>query len=247
MTFKVLVLAGTSEARQLCALLEPIPQFQTIASFAGVTRCTEPVNATVRYGGFGGSDGLSTYLCATKIDAIIDATHPFAATITRNAQLAAMIASVPYLRLERPAWTASADDHWIEVSDLDEAVKAPPFGATLFLSVGKTGLPRFLSRPDLKGVARMIEPPNIRQNQFAILLSRPPFSVESETSLFQSHAIAFLIVKNAGGEQTQSKLIAARTLGLPVIMVRRPSQSVVHMQTVATPSEAIAWLIDQTT
>ena len=155
---KVLILGGTRDARQLAFRLIHAGHDVT-TSFAGVTENPIQPEGKVRVGGFGGVDGLRNYLQTEKIDVLVDATHPFAAIISANAAEASH--DVMLLRLERPTWTARPDDHWTQVPDIDGAVAALPAHASVMLTIGRKEIAPFISRSDLKGVARMIEPSSI--------------------------------------------------------------------------------------
>jgi precorrin-6A/cobalt-precorrin-6A reductase len=221
---RILILGGTNDARVLANKLVLLGHDVT-TSFAGVTENPLLPEGKIRRGGFGGVAGLRDYLCAEKIDVVIDATHPFAVVISRHAAEA----SSHVLRLERPAWTAQVGDQWISVPDMAAAVAALPFEARVLLTIGRKEVGTFISRPDLSGVARMIEPPELSlPAQWMLVLARPPFFLESEIALMQRERISHLISKNAGGGDTIEKLQAARALKLPVIMVARPARPAVR-------------------
>ena len=154
---------------------------------------------------------------------MVDATHPFAARISANAHEAGSAAGLPLFRLERPPWQPGPSDRWIPAETVAAAAEALPEGARVLLTIGRKEVAPFFARPDLSGIARMIEetaeplPPN-----WTLLLERPPFTVASERKLLTGNAITWLVTKNAGGGETEAKLIAARELGLPVVMVARP-------------------------
>jgi precorrin-6A/cobalt-precorrin-6A reductase len=179
----------------------------------------------VRRGGFGGEEGLYTYLKNGNLAAVADATHPFAAQISQHGINAARRAGIPYLRLEREAWQPAAGDSWIGVLNITRAVDALPSGSRVLLTIGRKEIAPFLARRDISGVARMIEksplpmPPN-----WELILARPPFSFKDERKLLHDHHISHLVTKNAGGAQTEAKLLAARALNLPVIMIARPDK-----------------------
>jgi precorrin-6A/cobalt-precorrin-6A reductase len=199
--------------------------FDVVTSLAGVTENPVLPEGEIRVGGFGGEDGLFDYLKAEGFAALADATHPFAAQISRHGFNAAERAGIPYLRLERAAWTPLPADNWICVPDREAAVAALPNGARIMLTIGRKELAVFLAREDLSGVARMIEkPPFELSPSWALVLARPPFSVEAERELLAFHKITHLVTKNAGGKLTVAKLVAARALRLPVVMIERPEK-----------------------
>ncbi len=222
---KVLILGGTRDARQLAFRLIHAGHDVT-TSFAGVTEHPVQPEGKVRVGGFGGAQGLRQYLQAEKFEVLVDATHPFAAIISANAAEAA--GDVLLLRLERPAWTARPDDHWINVENIEVAVSALPLKASIMLTIGRKEIEPFIARADLKGVARMIEPTTIAlPPSWILILERPPFTLESEMALLRDHSITHLVSKNAGGSETETKLVAARNLKIPVVMIARPFKPVV--------------------
>jgi precorrin-6A/cobalt-precorrin-6A reductase len=219
---RILILGGTSEARELAGRLVALRQ-DVVTSLAGVT--AEPLlpEGEVRRGGFGGVEGLSTYLTAGKVDVMIDATHPFAAQISANAVAAAAQTGVKLLRLERPEWKPEAGDKWRDVVDMNEAIATLPDHARVFVSTGRKGLSGLFDREDLSGVIRAIEPlADVVPKQWTVQLERPPFSLQHETALLKQHAVTHLLTKNAGGAVMATKLLAARQLHVPVVMIARP-------------------------
>lgn len=237
---RILVLGGTADARHLAEALLAAG-YHSISSLAGVT--TEPrlPPGEVRVGGFGGVAGLAAYLKREAIAAVVDASHPFALRISHHAVAAARVAGIACLRCERPPWPAQADDRWIEVSGLDRAVAALPASARPFVTVGRKEIGRFFARADLKGVARMIEPPSEAVPPgWTLLLERPPFAEQAELALMREHRISHLVSKNAGGEAARAKIAAARVLRLPVIMVARPAKPAATV--VASPAELLRCL-----
>jgi precorrin-6A/cobalt-precorrin-6A reductase len=221
---RILVLGGTSDANVLAKELLK-SGYDVVTSFAGVTESPVLPEGEIRVGGFGGEDGLFDYLKAEGFAALADATHPFAAQISRHGFNAAERAGIPYLRLERAAWTPLPADNWIGVPDTEAAVAALPIAARAMLTIGRKELTGFLTREDLSGAARMIEkPPFELPPSWALVLARPPFSVESERELLAFHKITHLVTKNAGGKLTVAKLMAARAQRIPVVMIERPQK-----------------------
>ena len=227
---RLLILGGTGDAAELAAKATQMPGIETIASLAGRTR-QPPLQGVIppentRIGGFGGVAGLTDYLLQQGIDLLIDATHPFAAQISFNAAEAAVAAGIPRLMLIRPAWEKTAGDRWIEVENYQEAAcLLPGLAQRIFLSIGRQELPEFAHLQDLWFLMRAIEPPppNAPTPPGKLLLERGPFSFEDERSLLQQDRIEAIVSKNSGGDATYAKIAAARTLGLPVVMVQRPS------------------------
>ncbi|WP_420412327.1 cobalt-precorrin-6A reductase [Roseibium sp.] len=220
----ILLLAGTHEARLLAKQLpERFPGVRLTASFAGVVKDLPELGITTRVGGFGGTEGLAAFVRAENVSAIVDATHPFAAQMSRNASDVANQLGVPLIRLERPAWFAGPGDQWQAVSTIEEAAIALPAGARAFLAVGRKEVSAFYHRTDIYGLARMIEPPeNPLPDGWSLLLSRPPQDADEEVVLFEHHNISHVVTKNSGGTRAFAKIKAARRLQLPVIIIERP-------------------------
>ncbi|MEM6897151.1 MAG: cobalt-precorrin-6A reductase [Pseudomonadota bacterium] len=241
---KVLLLAGTREAREVAAWLHEV-KMSAIASFAGVTQDPELPAIATRVGGFGGAAGFRAYLEEERITHVLDATHPFAAQISaRSAQVACEL-GVTYCQLLRPEWEPGPGDVWHMIASEEDAATHIPQGARVFLATGRQTLERYANLADRELICRQIDPPSgpfpFPNGRFHI--ARPPFTVEAERALFSELAIDWLVVKNAGGAASATKLTAARELGIPVAMITRPPQPPGHK--VASAQEAIAWLISQ--
>jgi precorrin-6A/cobalt-precorrin-6A reductase len=217
---RVLLLGGTAEARALAAQLHP--QVDVISSLAGrVPQPALPVGA-VRIGGFGGVDGLRKWLRDEQIDAVVDATHPFAATITAHAAEACADLQLPYLLLARPAWDPG--DAVVVASDTQaaEVVEQQQF-SRVFLTTGRSGVAAFADS-DAWFLIRAVTAPNpdLLPRRHELLLSRGPYHYDGELKLLRQHRIDALVTKNSGGEMTRAKLDAASVLDIPVVMVSRP-------------------------
>lgn len=211
-----------------------------ITSLAGVTRTPHLPQGEIRVGGFGGIEGLVSYLSQEKFDLVLDATHPFAAQMSAHAYAACTSVGVKLIRVEAPAWQPQKGDDWLSVNSLAEAVLALPKKAKVAVTVGRKEIAAFFARLDLSGVARMIEPPDaIVPAQWQVLLERPPFTLDDEIDLLRAFEADILVSKNAGGARV-AKLDAAAALGLPVIMIARPFKPVVA--TVANISELLGTL-----
>ncbi|GEB50344.1 cobalt-precorrin-6A reductase [Streptomyces cacaoi] len=219
----VLILGGTTEARRLAELLEPEP-VRVTSSLAGRVAGPRLPVGEVRVGGFGGTDGLVRWLRAQRVDALIDATHPFAETISFHAAEAAATAHVPLLALRRPGWVPAEGDTWHTVGSLDEAAAAlPGLGSRIFLTTGRMGLAAFAGLRDLWFLVRSVDPPQgACPPRMEALLERGPFTLEGERALLARHRIDVLVTKDSGGAATAPKLTAAREAGVPVVVVRRP-------------------------
>jgi precorrin-6A/cobalt-precorrin-6A reductase len=169
----------------------------------------------VRIGGFGGPDGLREFLLGQRIDVVVDATHPFADTITGNAAIACRAAGIPLLRLSRPGWSAGPGDNWIRVPDLAAAAaRVTELGERIFLTIGRQGVGAFAGHSDRWFLIRAIDPPDAAlPAHHELLLARGPFTVEAESELLARHRIDVLVTKDSGGADTAAKLTAGRLLG----------------------------------
>lgn len=238
----VLVLGGTAEARELAAALDAQPSTRVISTLAGrVARPRLPAG-DVRIGGFGGAEGLAAYLSREAVDAVVDATHPFAERMSASAAAACSRAGVPLLRLERPPFRSEPGDDWRRVASLEEAAATiPGSGRRVFLTTGRQGLGAFAGVGGAFFLIRCVDPPDVPLPADHVLrLDRGPFTLEGELALIDEHRLDLLITKDSGGEHTAAKLEAARLRGLAVIVVSRPPRA--DPLAVASVAEALAWL-----
>jgi precorrin-6A/cobalt-precorrin-6A reductase len=239
----VLLLAGTAEAAALAGRLQAEPGITVTASLAGRVAAPRALPCPVRVGGFGGVDGLVAELGAAGPDLVVDATHPFAARLSANAAAAADRLGRPRLRLLRPPWTPGPGDDWHEVDDLAGAADrlVTLDAATVLLATGRHHVAPFARAVGTRFVLRSIDPPGpLPLAEVTVVLGRGPFSVESEQALLVAHGIDAVVTRNSGGTGAAAKLTAARDLGLPVIMVRRPPPP--PGPVVATVDEAVGWV-----
>lgn len=239
----VLILGGTTEARRLAELLHRTPGPAVTSSLAGRVAAPRLPPGQVRIGGFGGTEGLITWVREHRVGAIVDATHPFAATISRHAALAAATTGVPLLALRRPGWRPVAGDDWHQAGSLPEAAALlPALGRRVFLTTGRTGLAAFADLDELWFLVRSVEPPGVpRPARTEVLLDRGPFTLDGERELLRRHRVDVLVTKDSGGAATAPKLTAAREAGLPVVMIRRPPVPD-GVSVVAGPQEAARWI-----
>jgi precorrin-6A/cobalt-precorrin-6A reductase len=240
---RILLLGGTSEARALAAHLHP--DIDVISSLAG--RVPDPALPVgqVRIGGFGGADGLRDWLRGAGVDAVVDATHPFAAKITATAATVCRDLGVPHLVLVRPPWPPG--DAIVVQSDQQaaDAVAEHEF-SRVFLTTGRTGTAIFKDS-GAWFLIRAVTPPDPQDlpRRHQILLSRGPYRYDDELGLLREHHIDALVTKNSGGAMTRPKLDAAAALGVAVVMVDRPPLPP-DVDTVATVEDAASWLSDRT-
>lgn len=220
----ILLLGGTYEGREIARALD-LRGANFISSLSGATRSRAAIAGRLRVGGFGGDDGFRAFLSSEGISAIIDATHPFAARISERTARIARESDIPCLHVVRPEWTAQPGDNWTFVDDEAEVADLVPSGAVVFAATGRQTLARFANLGHAWLIMRQIDPPEapFPYENGEFLVGRPPFSVADEIALFRQRRVDVLVAKNAGGEMSATKLIAARELGLPVILVRRPT------------------------
>ncbi len=238
----VLLLGGTGEARDVAARLvaDGVP---VISSLAGrVARPRLPVGE-VRIGGFGGADGLRAWIREHDVAAVVDATHPFAATITEHAARAVAQVGTPLLRLRRPQWTPGPRDRWEMVADMTAAAEVVrDRGGRVFLTTGRQDVGVFADIVDAWFLIRVVDPPTADlPPHHRLLASRGPYELAGERTLLREHGIDVLVTKNSGGELTRAKLVAAAELGVDVVMVQRPAEPAVG-ETVDSVDDAVAWL-----
>ncbi|MCQ8769569.1 cobalt-precorrin-6A reductase, partial [Streptomyces telluris] len=239
----ILILGGTTEARRLAGELAADPGLRVTTSLAGRVAQPRLPAGQVRIGGFGGPSGLARWLREQQVDALIDATHPFAGTISFNAAQAAAEVHVPLLALRRPGWVAGPGDDWHDTGSLEEAAAAlPALGERIFLTTGRMGLATFAHLDRLWFLVRSVDAPEPpAPPRMEVLLDRGPFTVEGERELIRRHRIDVLVTKDSGAAATSAKLTAAREAGIPVVVVRRPATPP-GLPTAAGPADAIQWL-----
>jgi precorrin-6A/cobalt-precorrin-6A reductase len=240
---RVLILGGTTEARRLAERLAGRTDLAVTVSLAGRTTAPAAQAAPVRIGGFGGVEGLARYLINERVDALIDATHPYAAIMSANAAAAAATTRVPLLALRRAPWTPLPGDRWIEVADTAAAVEvlgeAPRH---VFLALGKSEIGIFARAPQHHYLVRSVEPvdPPLAVPHAFYVTGRGPFSEADDRRLLVTHAVDVVVAKNSGGGATYGKIAAARTLGVPVVLLRRPPLP--EVPSVESFEAAVAWL-----
>jgi precorrin-6A/cobalt-precorrin-6A reductase len=222
---RLLILGGTTEASALARQLAGRADIEATLSLAGRTQSPTPPPIPVRTGGFGGVEGLVAYLRTAEIDLVIDATHPFAAQMSRHAASACAALGLPLAAFTRPDWQQRDDDRWTRVANMDSAVAAlGERPRRVFLTVGGLQLTAFAAAPQHFYLVRTIEPPEALSTlpSHRLILARGPFAVDAEIALMRAEAIDTLVTKNSGGGATEAKITAARALALPVVMVDRP-------------------------
>ena len=250
MTHRILILGGTTEARQLAEGLAGRFEFEVTLSLAG--RTANPVDhpVPVRSGGFGGVEGLAKYLKEQEIKLLIDATHPYAARISANAAKAAEETGVKILALRRPPWRREPYDRWTQVDSAQAAVAAlDAHPRNVFLALGRQELAPFEAVPQHFYLIRSVDPvePPLAVPRATYILARGPFAQEAEKALLIEHRIDAIVAKNSGGTATYGKIAAARALGIEIILFRRPVLPPVEtVETVEAAAAAIDhWLASE--
>lgn len=239
---RLLLLAGTAEAREIAERISGMPGLTALASLSGATNSPTQLKLPTRIGGFGGREGFELYLRRHSIDAVLDATHPFAIDITRRTAEVCAALGVAHGQVLRPEWQPGPDDDWHcfeRPEDLSGQI-APD--ATVFLATGPKGIMQFKGLEGRRVLCRRIDPPRgafpFRGGDW--IVARPPFSLESEIEMLRTHNIDWLVAKNSGGMAGRAKLEAARQLHLKVAMIRRPTQP--DVRRFADPDAAVAWV-----
>jgi len=238
---RILILGGTGEARELAAELVAAG-VDVLSSLAGRVREPRLPDGPVRVGGFGGAEGLAAFLRAEGITGVVDATHPFAGTITANAARAAAQAGVPLLVLRRPEWEAAPSWHTVaDIRAAAQAVRAWP-GESVFLTTGRRDLDVFAADDRHRFLVRTVDPPDGPvPPRTTLVLERGPYTVEGESALMRDHGVGLLVTKNSGGPMTGAKLRAAQDLGVQVLLVQRPPLPP-GCPAVTTVAEAAQWV-----
>ena len=242
---KLLILGGTGDAQQLAAAIQQLAGLTVISSLAGRTQQPVLPDGQVHTGGFGGKPGLIDYLRDQQIDLVIDATHPFARNISDNAAAAVADLNLPFLIFERSAWSSTPTDRWLEVPDhITAAELLPDLAQRIFLTIGRQEVGCYAHLTNLWFLMRSIDPPDLPAiPPGEILLAKGPFDLNAERELLLKYQIQAIVSKNSGGEATYAKILAARALGLPVVMIQRPPAP--PGERVTNLAAAIEWLHNQ--
>jgi precorrin-6A/cobalt-precorrin-6A reductase len=239
---RALILGGTSDANLLAAAAARAG-LDAIYSYAGRTRAPTSQSLPTRIGGFGGAGGLADYIRREGITHVVDATHPFAAEISRNAVAACTATGTPLIALERAPWAKAAGDNWIEVADITSAAAAlPEKRARVFLAIGRQHIAAFSAKPHHAYTLRFVDPPDgpLPFPEADVIVSRGPFTLAGELEMMRSRDIEWIVARNSGGTGARAKIDAARELGLPVIMLTRPELP--DRQRVESVAEVMQWL-----
>ncbi|MEP3330396.1 cobalt-precorrin-6A reductase [Sedimentitalea sp.] len=238
----LLLLAGSGEARDLAAALVDRPDWKVTGSYLFPPRSFGPLPVPTRYGRFGGEDGMARYMMAGQIDAVIDATHPFAHQISASAARVCARLAIPLVQMLRPPWVPEQGDRWTDVADERAVASHLRPGQRVFTTTGRATLEHLVAQCNARFFVRQLEertPPANLKN-VCYVTGAGPFSVAEEIETLSELEIDVLVVKNSGGEPSKTKLTAARSLGLPVILIARPPQP--DVLRTATVREALNWV-----
>lgn len=239
---RALILGGTGDANQLADAFVR-EGIDAIYSYAGRTQIPLPHSLPTRIGGFGGAAGLADFILEERITHVIDATHPFAAEMSRHAVEACAATSIPLIALERAPWVRASGDRWIEVADINAAVAAlPEPRARVFLAIGRQHIAPFAAKPQHAYTLRFIDAPDgeLPLPDAEAIISRGPFTRAGDRELMRTRGIEWLVARNSGGGGARAKIDAARELGLPVIMIARPALP--ERKRVESTEEVLVWL-----
>jgi precorrin-6A/cobalt-precorrin-6A reductase len=220
---RALILGGTLDANLLAVEIARAG-LDAVYSYGGRTRVPAGQPLPTRIGGFGGPQGLVDYIRQESITHVIDATHPFAVEMSRNAVAACAETETPLIALERAPWVRTPGDNWIEVADIAAAAAALPATASrVFLAIGRQHIMPFGEKPQHAYTLRFVDPPEgALPFKADIIVSRGPFTLDGELEMMRTRGIAWIVARNSGGDGARAKIDAARALGLPVIMILRP-------------------------
>jgi precorrin-6A/cobalt-precorrin-6A reductase len=242
---RALILGGIADASLLAAEIARAG-IDAVYSYGGRTRAPADQPLPTRIGGFGGVSGLADTIRREGITHVIDATHPFAAEMSRNAIAACAETGTPLIALERAPWTGTLGDNWIEVSDVNAAVAAlPEAPARVFLAIGRQHIAPFAARPQHAYTLRFVDPPEAPLPFTAdVIVSRGPFTLDGELEMMRVRGINWIVARNSGGDGARAKIDAARRLSLPVIMISRPKLP--ERLRVESVTDVMQWLSHRT-
>jgi precorrin-6A/cobalt-precorrin-6A reductase len=241
-TMRALLLGGTGDANALAEALARA-RIDAVYSYAGRTQIPLGHTLPTRTGGFGGASGLADYMRREQITHLVDATHPFAAEMSRHAIEACAATSTPLIALERAPWARTSGDNWIDVPEIDAAVAALPSSpARVFLAIGRQHIAPFATKPQHAYTLRFVDAPDggLPLPNAEVIVSRGPFTLESDRELMTSRRTDILVARNSGGSGARAKIDAARELGIPVIMIARPALP--ERPRVESVEQVMAWL-----
>ncbi|ANW03261.1 cobalt-precorrin-6A reductase [Bradyrhizobium icense] len=239
---RALILGGTSDANLLADAVARAG-CDAIYSYGGRTRAPANQPLPTRIGGFGGVNGLAEFIRREGITHLVDATHPFAAEMSRNAVAACETTGTPLIALERAPWAKEAGDTWIEAADITSAAAVLPNNrARVFLAIGRQHIAAFSARPQHAYILRFVDPPDgpLPFPDVDVIVSRGPFTLAGELEMMRTRGIEWVVARNSGGAGARAKIDAARELGLSVVMLKRPELP--DRPRVESVAEVMQWL-----
>ncbi|MEQ9041153.1 MAG: precorrin-6A/cobalt-precorrin-6A reductase [Silicimonas sp.] len=239
---RVLLLAGAGEARHIALALWREPRLSVTVSLARAGRRPQSYAWPVRIGGWGGEDAFREWVASEGFVGIIDATHPYATAMAARCARVAADLGIDHIRFLRPSWVPQPRDRWIFLNGEDEAADHIPPEATVFLGTGRRGLEHFRNLDGRRVFCRVAYWPvgDFPLGDGDFFFDPGPYTVPAERRLFTRLGVDWLIARNSGGADSWPKIEAARELGMPVAMVRRPPQP--EVPRVTTVAEALAWV-----
>lgn len=230
----ILVLAGTIEGRQIVMALQNDgwPVLASVTSQYGTALLERDGALRIRQGALD-YEHLLGLLHQHPFQYIVDATHPFAEEISRNAIQAAAATGIEYLRLERTG-EELPQGAWIQtIHKLEDLALYLRPGQRIFSTIGSKNLARLVAittaaKSELivrvlpsSQVLQACEDLGLRPDQ--IIAMKGPFSTAVNKALFRKYHVDMVISKdsgNAGG--FEEKLQAAEECGIPMVVWTRP-------------------------
>lgn len=188
------------------------------------------------------------FIIRNRVAGIIDASHPFADIVSRNATRAASLLSIPYLRYDRKAEECDRCKYFDTLKDLQNYLL--PTRGKILLTTGSKDLDSWkdfdLSRivvrvlPVEKSIRKCL---GIGLSYRQILAISPPFSYNLNRQLLMDYHIRYLVTKDSGAEGgVHEKVKAALDENITVCCLRRPT---VHYPNVETDRKRALQKIQQ--
>ncbi len=229
----ILILAGTSEGRRAALALEKESRkvmAATATAYGGELLqkdfqgeiSTRPLDL----------EAMTELINRRSVTKVIDATHPFAEEVSRNAREACRLSGIDYERLEREGSDIQIGEGVIAARDTEEAVQiASGHAGNIFLTVGSSKLEHYARSLDPEKLIVRILPVKASLEKCLdlgitpknIIAMQGPFDEEINKLLFRRYRAGLVITKDSGpAGGVAEKINAARALGIPVILIARP-------------------------